>query len=202
MNVQSLGHCTAFDGSRRLTSGTLCEVALAVKAHLADESHGTALVFDDETGSIIDLDLRGTSEDVLARIPTGEAPLAPEESKGRGRPRLGVVAREVTLLPRHWEWLNAQPGGASVSLRKLVEAALRAAAPGDSQRRAQERTYRFMSALVGDEAGYEEALRALYAGDQAAFEVRCASWPPDVRAHAWKLAQGAFEMGPGNGVAS
>lgn len=185
--------CTAFDGSRRLASGSLREVTLAAKAFLAGGVGGPLLVFDDETGSVLDLDLRDGAEEALGPLPSPEMVPSPGESKGRGRPRLGVVAREVTLLPRHWEWLNAQPGGASVSLRKLVEAARQAGAPGERRRLAQERTYRFMSALAGDAPGYEEALRALYAGNRAAFETRSAPWPADVREHAWKLAQGAFD---------
>lgn len=197
MDTPSLSPCTAFDGSCRLVSGTLQEVALVLKAHLAGGGGGTPLVFDDETGSVLDLDLRGEVEEVLGRLPAPETAPPSGELRGRGRPRLGVVAREVTLLPRHWEWLNAQPGGASVSLRKLVEAARKASAPAERRRLAQERTYRFMSAMAGDEPGYEEALRALYAGDRAAFEARSASWPADVRQYAWKLAQGALETEPG-----
>ncbi|MBI1751261.1 MAG: DUF2239 family protein [Acidobacteria bacterium] len=185
--------CTAFGDSRRLASGPLREVILAAKAFLAGGVGGSLLVFDDETGSVLDLDLRDGAEEGLGQLPILETVPPSGEPRGRGRPRLGVVAREVTLLPRHWEWLNAQPGGASVSLRKLVEAARKAAVPGERRRLAQERTYRFMSALAGDEPGYEEALRALYAGDRAAFEARSAPWLPDVREHAWKLAQGAFD---------
>ncbi len=74
----------------------------------------------------------------------------PAEPRGRGRPKLGVVAREVTLLPRHWDWLNAQPGGASVALRKLVEQARRANGDADRARAAREAAYHFMSAMAGD----------------------------------------------------
>jgi len=105
---------------------------------------------------------------------------------------LGVVGREVTLLPRHWEWLNAQPGGASVALRKLVEQARRANAGKDRVRRAQEVAFRFMSAMVGNESGFEEATRALFAGDRQRFEHHSESWPVDLRDYARALAADAF----------
>ncbi|WP_291270635.1 DUF2239 family protein [Geothrix sp.] len=181
--------CTAFEGPRRLASGPLGEVALAVKARLEAHPAAPVLLFDDETGKIVDLDLRGTAPEVLARL----API-PEGPRGRGRPKLGVEGREVTLLPRHWEWLNGQPGGASVTLRRLVEAARRTA--GTGRRPAQDRAYRFMSALAGDEPGYEEALRALYAMDAAAFAIHTAPWPADVRDHARILAHSAFAGEP------
>lgn len=183
--------CTAFDGPRRLATGPLRIVALAVRARLEAGSPGAVLIFDDETGRVVDLDTRGTPEQVLARL----APAKAEEARGRGRPKLGVVPREVTLLPRHWDWLNAQPGGASVTLRKLVEAARRTGTAEESRRRAQERTYRFMAALAGDEPGYEEALRALYVADEAAFRARTEAWPADVRDHARMLARPAFARG-------
>lgn len=183
--------CTAFDGPHRIASGPLDQVAVTVKA-LADEGlAGSVLVFDDDSGRVLDLDLRGTPEAVVARLGT-PPPEAPEPPRGRGRPRLGVVPREVTLLPRHWEWLGAQPGGASVALRKLVEEARRSGTARDLRRSAQERAHRFMSAMAGDAFGYEEALRALYAGDAAAFEGHTRSWPDDIREHARTLAQLAF----------
>jgi hypothetical protein len=177
--------CTAFEGPRRLASGPLEEVALTVRARLEAQPDAPVLVFEDETGKVLDLDLRGSAPEVLARL----AP-APEAPRGRGRPKLGVEGREVTLLPRHWDWLAAQPGGASVTLRRLVEAARRATGAG--RRPAQDRAYRFMAALAGDAPGYEEALRALYAADAAAFEAHTAPWPADLRDHARALAHPAF----------
>lgn len=120
--------------------------------------------------------------------------VAPEAvPRGPGRPKLGVVAREVTLLPRHWEWLNGQPGGASVALRKLVDEARRANDGKDRVRQAREAAYRFMSVMAGNERGFEEATRALFAGDRERFEEFVASWPADVRDHAKRLAAAAFE---------
>ena len=116
-----------------------------------------------------------------------------------GRPKLGVVAREVTLLPRHWEWLNSQPGGASVALRKLVEEARRANSGKDRLRRAQEAAYRFMSTMAGNEPGFEEAARALFAGRQEPFEALVRGWPKDVREHAKKLAAGVWQEAGNDG---
>ena len=187
--------CTAFDGDRRLASGALPQVALAVKMANGKRSAGPLLIFDDANGRVIDIDTRGSDNDMLARIalshPTTEA-----ASRGKGRPKLGVVAREITLLPRHWEWLSEQPGGASVMLRKLVDEARRS----DKGRLAQakEAAYRFMSAMAGNLPHFEEAVRALFANDQGRFESLIAPWPPDIRDHFDELrlaisTDGAFD---------
>ncbi|OZA80746.1 MAG: hypothetical protein B7X77_02015 [Caulobacter sp. 39-67-4] len=122
--------------------------------------------------------------------------MAPAEDaaapRGRGRPRLGVVSREVTLLPRHWDWLAAQPGGASVALRKLVEAARRQGEGPERIRRSREAAYRFATAMAGDRAGFEAAMRALFAGDDAAFEARLVDWPADIAAQLRTYAAEAF----------
>jgi hypothetical protein len=189
--------CTAFQGTRLLLSGPLRDVAIAVKAASESGALESILVFDDTTGRVVDLDVRGTNAAVLERLsqsPASESGRAPPEGpsgpRGRGRPKLGVVGREVTLLPRHWEWLEAQPGGASVTLRKLVEAARRTGGAAHAMRLAQERAYRFMSAMAGDMPGFEEATRALFAGDRARFHRHAAAWPEDVRAYAVRLAFG------------
>ena len=171
--------CTAFAGARRLASGPLPRVALAVKRALEAAPDAAVLVFDDVDGRVVDLDLRGDDAAIVAR-------LAPETPRPRGRPKLGVVPREVTLLPRHWEWLAAQPGGASVALRRLVEAASRD--EGGRRRAGQDAAYRFMSAVAGDLAGFEDALRALFAGDRDGFAAAVNGWPDDLRAHATALA--------------
>jgi hypothetical protein len=187
--------CTAFADSKRIASGPPEQVALAVKAALdANEEH-QFLVFDDTSGGLVDFDLRGTPEEILARLATESPVQQLEPARGPGRPKLGVVAREVTLLPRHWDWLNAQPGGASVALRKLVEAARVTHAGADRRRLAQQSADRFMSALAGNEPGYEEAARALYSGDRVRFEESMAAWPADVRAHAMQLSTAAFDDG-------
>jgi uncharacterized protein len=197
-------HVTAFEGPTRIASGELAQVALRVKSAVDRGGEAAVLVFDDETGARVDLDLHGTPEEALERLGP-PAPPAPEAHKatpaseaprGPGRPRLGVVAREVTLLPRHWEWLAEQPGGASVALRKLVEEARRANEGADRVRRAREGAYRFMVAMAGDAPGFEEATRALWAGDAAWFDAHTGAWPPDVRDHARRLAAPAFGQAP------
>jgi hypothetical protein len=185
---------TAFIGQQRLSTGPLAEVALAVMRASGNPAAQPIVIFDDTTGRPIDLDLRGTDRDVLARLPQPVPhPEAPDESaapgpRGRGRPRLGVVAREVTLLPRHWEWLGAQPGGASVALRKLVDEARRTSGDRDRARAARDAAYHFMSVMAGNLAGFEEASRALFADDRRRFAALIAGWPDDIRGHVVKLA--------------
>lgn len=179
---------TAFDGYRRLASGPLEEVAIAVKNVAENGTNGSVFIYDDATGRVIDVDTRGAAEEVIARLAEPAAELHAAETRGRGRPKLGVVAREVTLLPRHWDWLNTQPGGASVALRKLVEEARRTSGDRDRKRAAQEAAYHFMSAIAGDLPQFEEAARALFADDRRRFAELVAEWPEDVRDHAVKLA--------------
>jgi len=180
---------TAFEGQRRLAAGPLAEIAVAVKRA---EARGTPiLIYADATGRAIDLDTRGSEADVAARY---QPAVEPQEARGRGRPKLGVVAREVTLLPRHWEWLGSQQGGASVVLRKLIDEARKRedgwAEAKRAQRRAQDAAYHFMSAMAGDLPNFEAAIRALYADDRKAVETHIAGWPIDIRTHALKLAYG------------
>lgn len=188
--------CTAFLDDRRLAAGELRHVALRAQRALEAQPDARLLIFDDREARLIDLDLRGGAADIVQRLNRGEVPAAGPDTepakRGRGRPKLGVVAREVTLLPRHWQWLNAQPGGASVALRKLVDAARRSHAEGDSRRAAQERAYRFLSAMGGDRPGFEEATRALFAGDALRFDAEVAGWPEDLREHATMLAADAW----------
>jgi uncharacterized protein len=187
-------HFTAFEGPRRLAAGPLPDVALAVKRVEQRRGADPILIFNDATGRAIDLDLRGDAEAVLERL-AKPAPadattetLAQSEPRGRGRPKLGVVAREVTLLPRHWEWLNTQPGGASVALRKLVEQARRTNGDAERRRAARDAAYHFMSAMAGNLPDFEEASRALFADDRRSFTRLIAPWPVDIRDHVVKLA--------------
>ena len=199
---------TLFDGQRHLASGTLPTVALVGKRAAERGAAGPILIFENRTGRSVDVDTRGSDEQVrerLSREPGACAPIedgAPRDAdapadagegappRGRGRPKLGVVAREVTLLPRHWEWLGAQPGGASVALRKLVDEARRKHAQRDERRAAQERAYHFMSAMAGDLPGFEEASRALFVDDAPRFDALVAEWPVDIRRHVGWLAFG------------
>jgi hypothetical protein len=200
MDRRDQTRCTAFEGSRRIGSGILEQVALRTKKVLDRGERAPVLIFDDVTGEQIEVDFRGKAEDVLRRLaettqagPPAAAPAQPERevSRGPGRPKLGVVAREVTLLPRHWDWLNEQPGGASVALRKLVEEARRVNASKDRARRSQEAAYRFMSAMAGNRSGFEEATRALFANDSERLKRLVRVWPKDIRTHLVRLVQGA-----------
>jgi hypothetical protein len=188
---------TAFEGQQRLVSGPLHEVALAVK-RAEQRAADRVAIFSDATGRPIDFDLRGSDEEIVARLPPG--PAAPETTppRGRGRPKLGVVAREVTLLPRHWEWLNTQPGGASVSLRKLVEAARRANGDKDRSRAARDAAYHFMSAMAGNLPNFEEASRALFTDEPRRFSSLISAWPDDIRDHIVRLASSGDPVDPAN----
>jgi hypothetical protein len=200
------GHCVAFAGERRIAAGSRAEVAGAVKNAVDGGEHGPVLVFHETTGRVVDLDLRGTAEDVerryasesgvdsLAVETTGEVVAQP--ARGPGRPKLGVVGREVTLLPRHWAWLSAQRGGASVTLRRLVDQGRRESVEADVVRQAQDAAYRFMQATVGDYPGFEEATRALYARDGEGFAAQTEQWPVDLADQARRMAAGAFEARP------
>jgi hypothetical protein len=188
----------AFDGDRRIACGDLRAVARAAKEIVDRQKDAAILVFDDNSGPV-DLDFRGSVDDVLMRLPAlpiglvQAAEAAVPGPRGPGRPKLGVVAREVTLLPRHWEWLAEQRGGASVALRRLVDEARRTHLDEDRIRRAQETAYRFIAAMGENKPHYEEAARALFACDAPRFEAWTALWPEDVRDHARHLASAAFE---------
>jgi hypothetical protein len=179
---------TAFAGFRRITSGSRAEVVAQLRKLSARADETTPLfVFDDSTGTPLDLDLRDNPALAPEISPSDE-----HATRSVGRPKLGVVAREVTLLPRHWEWLGRQPGGASVALRKLIDEARHVHADRDAQRAAREATYRFMTAIAGDLPGFEEATRALFAGERTRFDELVAPWPEDVAAHVHKLAAAAW----------
>lgn len=191
---------TAFEGSTRLASGSLRDVAVAAKAAHDRGATQPILIFDDLSSHPLEVDLRGTTADVISRLAPApefpnEAPASPpepEQPRGPGRPKLGVVPREITLLPRHWEWLGKQPGGASVALRKLVDEAKKNNEAKDRARTAQESAYRFMSTMAGNQPGFEEATRAFFANNAERFEQSIQGWPPDVREHALVLASRAF----------
>lgn len=190
MSVRADLPVACFLGDARLGQGPLAEVLPQILAAArADEPQ--PVIFNLADGRVVDLDLRGGAEDVLARLEATPA----AEKRGPGRPKLGVTAREVTLLPRHWDWLSTQPGGASVALRKLVEAQMKAGEGPERARRAKEATYRFITAMAGDRAGYEEATRMLFAGDWTAFDAAVKGWPEGVRETARAMAAAAWRNG-------
>lgn len=173
---------TAFAGARLIARGSLEDVARVAHAHAGER----LLIFEDATGQPVEIDLRGSVDDALPRLrPTPAPPSKPV----RGRPKLGVIAREVTLLPRHWDWLATQPGGASAALRRLVEQARRDSVDADVARGAQEAAYRVMTVLAGDLPNYEDAIRALFASDQKRFTAIVSAWPGDIGGYVIGLAR-------------
>lgn len=195
--------CIAFLGERQIAEGGLRDVARALKTATDVSAGEPVLVFNLATSEPVEIDLRGGLEEILARLPAqAEQPQAPdaqsveEPRRGPGRPRLGVVAREVTLLPRHWDWLASQSGGASVAIRRLVEEARTRQAAKDRVRKAGEATYRFATVMAGNRPHYEEAMRALFASDRDAFHEMTQSWPRSIRDHARRLAAPAFDGAP------
>lgn len=184
---------SAFIGHQLLAQGPLEKVALKVRKKMKDEPSASILVFSDLTGKEMDFDIRGSEKEVLERLQifrTQEHPA--HENSGPGRPKLGVISREVSLLPRHWEWLSTQSGGASATLRRLIEDAKKGSSNKEQVKQAQERTYKFMAAIAGNFPNYEEALRALYAKDKKKFETQINDWPKDILSHTKKLAHDVF----------
>ncbi|WP_247897654.1 DUF2239 family protein [Paenibacillus pabuli] len=189
--------CTAFLEKDCFAKGTLHYVVEIAKDTLEDSKLIQLLIFDDLTGKPLDIDFRGNTAEVLERLNSqaGRIPDTKENeqpSRRVGRPKLGVVSGEVTLLPRHWDWLKAQPGGASVTLRKLIDEARRMGENESKVRVAQEASYHFMTAMAGDFPQYEEALRALYAGNEDLFYGLIDDWTPGIRDYIKTLAKGAF----------
>jgi len=183
----------AFEGEHRVGAGYLAEVARTAKQLLDQRKDAAILVFNGRTSALVDIDFRGSVDDVLARLPKpapapDEEPAAAAAPRGPGRPKLGVVAREITLLPRHWDWLAQQKGGASVAIRKLVDEARRSSGDKDRTRAAQDAAYRFMTTMAGNRPNYEDAIRALFAHDRRRFATLIADWPADIRDHTIKLA--------------
>lgn len=190
----SIPTCTAFAAHKKIASGPVLEVAGKVKRYQDKHPDEQILIFDDSSSQQVELDLRGTVADVLGRISVKQD--ADQEKSGPGRPRLGVVSREIGLLPRHWDWLALQPGGASVTLRKLVEEARKQNQGKDAIRQSQNAAYKFMSAMAGDLPHFEEASRAFFAKNKPLFETLTAGWPKDIREHTLKVGALAFDSTP------
>jgi len=182
---------TAFTGSHKIASGTLADTLRAVKSLIRNPESTPVLIFDDSDGRQVDFNLEGSEADILSRLEAHPLfqPTQPDPGpRSPGRPKLGVTSREVTLLPRHWDWLEQQPQGSSAALRRLVEDARKRDPGQERQRRSRDASYRCMMSLAGDLPGFEEASRALFRGDKASFDRRLEGWPPDIAAHLQALA--------------
>ncbi len=187
----------AFAGTQLVGSGSLGETVLAAKLAIDEGEQAPVLVFDDSTGRLLDFDFRGAPEEVLARL-ADDARFVQQDANperfGPGRPRLGVTSREVSLLPRHWEWLEGQPSGKSAALRKLVEQAMRSQPAKERSRLALEAAGKFMWAMAGDLPDFEEASRALYARSRSPLAKLISDWPEDIRDHLLKLFDRAVSL--------
>jgi hypothetical protein len=184
---------TVFAGTRRTFSGDLHGAVRTAKSLVDRDSDDAVMIFDDATGRVRDFDLQGTPVDVLARLPTVEPTPTEAPRTGPGRPKLGVVSREVSLLPRHWEWLESQPGGCSAALRRLVDDARKHGSAKETARAARDAAGKFMWCMGGDLPGFEEASRALYAGNLPGLEQHTVGWPDDVRAYLLALFARSLE---------
>jgi hypothetical protein len=179
---------TAFESHDQVAHGPLDEVVTQVKRRMGRGSHSGILIFNDWTGKLMDFNFQGTEKEVQKRLEVFVGDVNTGDTTGPGRPKLGVVSREVSLLPRHWEWLASQPGGASATLRRLVEESKKKSAHTGLARQAQERTHKFMTAVAGDLEGFEEALRALYQGDRKKLSSQIHSWPNDIKDYVLRLS--------------
>jgi uncharacterized protein len=191
---------TAFAADRLIVSGSVETMLRKTKAHLDRGGSDQVLIFDDETGTQVDFDFRGTEDEVVARVPSHPlfAALGAQRA-GPGRPKLGVVSREVSLLPRHWDWLEQQPNGISAALRRLVDEARKREPDKERARLARESASRFMSAMAGNLPDFEEASRALFAEDRTRLDELIRPWPKDIRKHLVRLLEGPKQEGPSPG---
>lgn len=182
---------TAFAGEHRIASGDIRTMLLQVKACLDAGEDQPVLIFEDQTGIQIDFNLRGSNEEVLANLAAHphfvSVGSSPYKKPGPGRPSLGVVSREVSLLPRHWEWLGRQPSGASAAIRRLVDEARKRDKGPDRAKQATDAAAKFMWTMAGDRPGFEEASRALFSGDYERFDTLVLPWSEDIRDHLCKL---------------
>lgn len=187
MNLAADRPCIAFSGPRRIACGTLADVIIEALRVTADRNRGPVLIFDERSSELLEVDFRGSVKDVMGRLapPAALDPNAPASATD-------PVLREVPLLPRHWAWLDEQPGGAAVALRKLVDQATRSHGNTDAARVARESAYRFMTAMASHQEGFEDATRALFAREAARFDELLRSWPVDVREHTLALALASF----------
>lgn len=197
----------AFTGNTLIGRGPIEEIASLCKTRIDAGETARVAIFDNHTGRPLDIDFRGSSEQMLASLAVhpvldaGTRPAARPAARpaGRGRPKMGVVSREVSLLPRHWEWLSNQRGGASAALRRLVDSERKNRSADQIIQTSIEATHRFMWDMAGNKAGFESASRALFARDFSAFEQLIERWPEDIRKqllHYLKAAQAAIAASP------
>ncbi len=194
MNTSITQQASAFIAHKLLKTGPLIEVVLTMKEEVAKDKFAQIMCFIDETGAMVDFDLSGTNEQVIAKLLKNNPPQTNDAQETQikdapksGRPKLGVIAREVTLLPRHWEWLSTQRGGASATLRRLVELAAKESVSNEARKNAQNSTYRFLQNIAGDFENYEEVLRAIFADDFEKVRKLMQNWPQDIQNYAQKL---------------
>ena len=195
MNASLISQITAFEVEKIFCSGPKIEVILAMKNELSKSPNKRFLCFEDTSGQQIDFDISGTKEEIIQRLSThtitAPEPISADENKAidkkLGRPKLGVVPKEVTLLPRHWLWLGAQSGGASATIRRLVEQASKANSGENKRKKCQESAYRFLSAVAGNYPNYEEVLRAIFRDDEKMISNLTSEWPKDIVTYAQKL---------------
>ncbi|MBC7467452.1 MAG: DUF2239 family protein [Bdellovibrio sp.] len=193
MKTENSHTYSAFQGSALLFRGELQDVVLNIKKHLGRSENSSVLILSDATGKTLDFSFQGSQQDVLKRLEMYKHTDDPVEPSGPGRPKLGVISREISLLPRHWEWLATQSGGASATLRLLVEEARKKSSNINTTKQLQERAYQVMSVLAGDLQGYEEALRALYKKDGKAFVTQVKGWPKDIQKYLSELTKPVFK---------
>ena len=185
---------TTFVGPLRLVTAPRLETLRQTRLHIGSKGDHSVTVFSDATGRQADFDFSGTLEQVLARAQPAQPQPAQPRSIGPGRPKLGVVSREVSLLPRHWEWLEGQRSGASAALRRLIDEARKADPAGERRRQTTEAAGSFMNVMAGDLPGYEEASRALYAHNLERLQIQTAGWPETVLSHILYLLDPPFHL--------
>ncbi|MBC7539648.1 MAG: DUF2239 family protein [Bacteriovorax sp.] len=190
--METINTYTAFDGHKLFGQGDLSEIVIKIKKQLGKSDNASIIIFSDNTGKVFDFNFQGTLSDVKKRLDMYIQTEVPEVNAGAGRPKLGVISREISLLPQHWEWLATQPGGSSSTLRKLVDEAKKKTSGGPSIKQTQEIVHRFASAMAGDFEGFEEALRALYRKDKGLFHAQMKNWPEDIRDYIIELSKPVF----------
>ena len=175
----------AFYGNQQVAVGELTDMLTKTTIFLKEkQTTGTdtepLLIFNEQNGSQIDFDFRGSLEEILERA-------LPKQKKRRaGRPKLGVISREITLLPRHWEWLESQTKSASASLRLLVEEAMKREGGEAKIKKNIAVTDRIMMVMAGNLTYFEEASRALNARNVERFEECVSTWPDDIKIYLLK----------------